>query len=254
MNSKMDFTLKKFEELLQVIKDNSISTYGIHDWIMRNPKEGILMRHDVDRKPKNSLKITKLEKRYDISSTYYFRSTQNSFVPEIIKEISSLGHEIGYHYEDLSIANGNQKEAIKLFRKHLKRFEGLVDVKTIAMHGRPLSRFDNRELWEKYNFKDFGITAEAFLSIDYSDIYYFTDTGRSWNPNAANLRDKADNQLSANISSTDELIEFVKNNKNQKIALISHPERWIDFSVQYLYSLISDNVQNIIKRIIKTIR
>ena len=35
-----------------------------------------------------------------------------------------------------------------------------------------------------------GILGEAYLSIDYTNTYYFTDTGRSWSENAVNLRDK----------------------------------------------------------------
>lgn len=45
------------------------------------------------------------------------------------------------------------------------------------MHGNPLSPRDNRELWKKYKFKDFGIIGEAYLSIDFNEVSYFTDTG-----------------------------------------------------------------------------
>jgi len=34
---------------------------------------------------------------------------------KIIKEIASYGHEIGYHFDDLSIAKGDYNKAIELF-------------------------------------------------------------------------------------------------------------------------------------------
>lgn len=249
----MDFTLKKYRKLLENIQSSGFETYGILDWFEQKPDSGVLIRHDVDRRANNSLKVAKLEKELGIKSTYYFRITSGSFKPVIIKAIKDLGHEIGYHYEDLSIAKGHYDEGIKLFQKHLKQFEGLANVKTIAMHGSPLSKYDNRDIWEKYDFKKYGVEAEAFLSIDYKDVYYFTDTGRSWS-SEANLRDKVDSDLDKKIDTTDELIKFIKENKGQKFAVVSHPERWDDNLLEWSISYAKDRSINIIKLILKNLR
>ena len=248
-----DFTTQKYIQLLEAVNESKIQTYGINDWLMNNPERGILIRHDVDRKSENSLLIAEREHDYNIKSTFYFRITKGSFNIDIIKKISKLGHEIGYHYEDLSLAGGDYENAIKLFEENLQKFRELVQINTIAMHGRPFSKFDNRDLWKKFNFKDFGILSEAFLSIDYKDIYYFTDTGRSWNPNSVNLRDKVNNQLSENINSTDDLIEFIKKNKSGKIAIVSHPERWSNRFIEYYKNYIFDSLVNIAKITVKNL-
>jgi hypothetical protein len=133
-----DFTQEKYKELLSGIKEKNIPVFGIKDFIEYPVNKGIIIRHDVDRKAKNALITAKIENEFGFKTTYYFRITKGSFKPEIIKEISDMGHEIGYHYEDLSIAKGNYEKAIELFTKHLKKFDTLADVKTIAMHGRPL--------------------------------------------------------------------------------------------------------------------
>jgi len=39
-----------------------------------------------------------------IRGTYYFRIVPESFDENVIKEIYSMGHEVGYHYEDMSLA------------------------------------------------------------------------------------------------------------------------------------------------------
>jgi len=122
------------------------------------------------------------------------------------------------------------------------------------MHGRPLSPYDNRDLWKTYNFEDYKISGEAFLSIDYSDMYYFTDTGRSWSNDSLNLRDNVNKSLQADLKNTASLIQFILNNKNTKIAVITHPERWSNNFFEHLINLLKDSVINMIKRIIKLIR
>ncbi|MBN1227065.1 MAG: hypothetical protein JXA79_08730 [Deltaproteobacteria bacterium] len=50
----------------------------------------------------NSLRTAQIENEMGITGTYYFRMVQQSFDEEVIRQIAGLGHEIGYHYEDLS--------------------------------------------------------------------------------------------------------------------------------------------------------
>lgn len=246
----MDFTLKKYEEFLSELSENKIRIYGIRDWIKLKPKNGILLRHDIDRKPKNGLKVALLEKKYGILSTYYFRIVKSSFNKSIIKQIVKLEHEIGYHYEDLSIEKGSYEKAILLFKKNLSKFRDITDIDTISMHGRPLSAYDNRDLWKEYDYKKFNLIGEAFLSIDYKDIFYFTDTGRTWRNSGANLRDKVNSNNQVNIKSTKELIDFINENRDKKIAIVSHPERWAKNNLEFIYILLKDTLINIIKRLL----
>ena len=119
-----------------------------------------------------------------------FRIVPQSNEPNIIREIQTLGHEIGYHYEDLTLCKGNPDKAIKSFERNLNYFRQFGPVKTICMHGSPLSRFDNRKLWEKYNYRDFGITGEPYFDIDFAKVLYLTDTGRRWDGEKMSIRDK----------------------------------------------------------------
>ena len=43
------------------------------------------------------------------------------------------------------------------------------------MHGSPLSRWDNRKLWEKYNYREAGIIGEPYFDVDYTDIFFGDD-------------------------------------------------------------------------------
>src|SRR5690554_5481922 len=135
----MDFTLKAYEKILIAIKEADLPVYTIAQWIEAPRESGVIMRHDVDRLPKNALEMAKLEARYGVYSTYYFRIGKPTFKPAIIVEIAKLGHEVGYHYEDLSLAKGRVDMAFELFEKHLSALRNFATIKTIAMHGRPLS-------------------------------------------------------------------------------------------------------------------
>ena len=118
------------------------------------------------------------------------------------------------------------------------------------MHGRPFSPHDNRRLWEKSNFEDFGILGECYLSINYQKLTYFSDTGRTWDPHRYNLRDKvSQNQLPA-IDRTDDLIAFLTSNQLNHICILTHPNRWPASTAGWMLSAFSDFIINRGKKIL----
>lgn len=245
-----DFTIEAYRQTLNAIKTAGVKTLGVVKWVDKRPDSGILLRHDVDRKPQNALRIAQLENEYNISSTYYFRTAKGVFQPEIIRRISDLGHEIGYHYEDLSLAGGDYGRAKEHFSIHLEQLRAVAKVETIAMHGSPFSAYDNRDLWKKFKLADFGVVAEAFLSIDYSDVYYLTDTGRTWGQTKANIRDHVKNGLVADVRTTFELALFIQKNTDKKIALVMHPERWENHWLPWAGQRVADAAANTAKMVI----
>ena len=125
-----------------------------------------------------------------IRGTFYFRVIDRVFKPDIIKQIIAYGHEIGYHYEEMDFCRGDAVCAIRIFENNLKKFRELYPVKTICMHGSPHSKFDNRDLWGKYDYHDYGIIIEPYFDINFNQVAYYTDTGRRWDGERVSLRDK----------------------------------------------------------------
>lgn len=183
-----DFTIKKYEELLKALVNQGFFFMSFEQFIQRPKDRFILLRHDVDTLPINSLKTAKIEHDLGIKGTYYFRIVPESYDENIIKQIAKLGHEIGYHYENLSTCGGDFGSAIDDFRLNLEKLKKLYLVKTICMHGSPLSKYDNRKLWEKYYYRDFGIIGEPYFDVDFGEVLYLTDTGRRWD--GVSRRDK----------------------------------------------------------------
>ena len=81
--------------------------------------------------------------------------------------------------------------AIESFSENLEMLRKIVTVKTICMHGSPMSRWDSRLLWKYYDYRDFGIIGEPYFDIDFDQVLYLTDTGRCWNGESVSIRDKA---------------------------------------------------------------
>ena len=248
-----DFTIHKFRCLCEAIAGTYPTVIMAEYMDNQHPDRFVLMRHDVDRMPGHALETARIEHELGIRATYYFRATRSVFRPDIMRQISDMDHEIGYHYEVLSEANGDPEKAIKLFRSHLDTFRTICDIKTICMHGRPLSKYDNRDLWNTYDFRDFGITGEAYMSAG-DELNYFSDTGRSWN-NRNSLRDFIpDKTESFTADTTDDLIGLIEGEEANNFYLLTHPERWSLSAIEWGLYCGVDIAVNMGKKVIATVR
>ena len=133
----IDFNYKIYRQLLEKLSLGGY-TFQTQEKFMQHPiAKSVVLRHDVDKAPEKAHNIARIEKIYNIQASYYFRIVKQSFDKEIIKKISSLGHEIGYHYEDLALCKGDYESALKQFECNLNTFRKIYPVKTICMHGSP---------------------------------------------------------------------------------------------------------------------
>ena len=148
-----DFTFRKYNELCISLLNNNFSHKRLDEYFedQNRDEKTFIMRHDVDKKPENSLEIAKIEHELGIKSTFYFRTTNEVFKEDIICQIRDLGHEIGYHYEVLAKANGDFKLAIETFQRELSQFRNFTDIKTISRHGSPISKWDCDDLEPEWN-------------------------------------------------------------------------------------------------------
>lgn len=251
-----DFTLEKYRALCQAMVESgyrvlTVSAY-LEDPDFSTPV--IILRHDVDRKPHNALKMAHIEKDYSIASAYYFRKRANTFKPDVIRDIANLGHEIGYHYETLVKAGGDFQRAIELFHEELDAFRAICPVKTICMHGSPFSRWNNRDLWKRFNFEEFDILGETYLSFDFRTVNYYSDTGRTWHSQRYNIRDRVAKRNEYEITTTEDLIHLIHSRAMNPLYILVHPNRWAGGVVELAQSACSDFVINQGKMLIQFYR
>ena len=219
------------------------------------PASFAIIRHDVDRRPFKALRMAQMENKMGIRSTYYFRTKPHVFKPSVIRAVKRLGHEIGYHYETLSDAMGVQEAALRLFEKKLKRLRLHSRIDTIAMHGRPLSPFNNLDLWRDPQDhsklqSNYNIMGEIYLAIDYKDIAYISDTGRNWDQKQSNKRDIVDTAVPVSLKSGMDLLQALKDKRWSKIIFQIHPERWSETVAEHFFQYMNDACINLIKKMI----
>ena len=119
------------------------------------------------------------------------------------------------------------------------------------MHGSPMSKWDNRKLWEKYEYKELGIMGEPYFDIDFKKVLYLTDTGRMWNNENSSVRDKVDSGFSFSFHDTDDIVQaFQKSKLPDQIMLNIHPQRWTNSYVLWTQEYVLQNIKNRIKRFI----
>ena len=250
-----DFSCKIYSKFCQHLLSLGYRPATIAEWMIQEKEEKTaIFRHDVDRKPGNAIRTAEIEREHGIRATYYFRMVPGVFRPEIIRRVAALGHEIGYHYETLSQSGGNSDAAIRLFQSNLRKLRKIAPIRTISMHGSPFSPHDNRDLWKTYDFGDFGIVGEAYLSLDYTRIAYFTDTGRIWNNSRFNIRDRVAGPPLPEFRSTAEMLRYVEKARPETICILTHPNRWSGSLPEWTFNLLSDWAVNGAKWGIRRIR
>ena len=246
-----DFTTKIYKQLLESLINNNYISQAMQEYVKSSGKKVVIMRHDVDRKPQNALRMAKLENELGVKATYYFRTIRQTFKPEIIKEIAGLGNEIAYHYECLAETNGDYEKALKNFEINLTKLRELYPIKNISMHGRPTSKWDSRLLWQKYNYKKHGILSEPYFDINYNEVLYITDAGRAWNNENINRRDKVDSKFNFSFNHTEEIISAINEKKlPNKIMINIHPEHWAETKFEWYRIYLNRKLRNTVKKIV----
>ncbi len=267
-----DFTLTTYRQLLMTLQSAGYRflTFEQHcdskSTLADTPF--VILRHDVDARPANSLRTAQIEHELGICASYYFRVVPASNQPGFIRSIAALGHEIGYHYEDMSLANGDIQAAIKHFGQQLSYFRHFYPVRTICMHGAPTSQWDGRDLWKTYDYHSYGIIGEPYLEVDFSHVFYLTDTGRRWDGFRVSLRDKVpvyqDQWIARGLvyHSTHDILRAITVSHTAQshtlsqthrqplpaqLMITTHPQRWTDNTPQWVEELLTQSVKNIAK-------
>ncbi|MEL4455476.1 hypothetical protein [Lutimonas vermicola] len=246
----MDFTVKKYKELLEALLEQKYSFQTFDDYLKDPNDRVVMLRHDVDDLPSHSLRFAKIQHNLGIQGVYYFRAVPQSWNEKIIKKIASLGHEVGYHYETMDTADGNLVKAWDQFKQHLEALRKLVPVSTICMHGSPRSKFDNKELWMKYGYKALDLIGEPYYDIDFDKVLYLTDTGRRWDGHKVSVRDKVKSKYDHSFHSTDDIISALnRSGLPDQIMFNFHPQRWHNNNWHWAEEYVIQNAKNMVKRI-----
>jgi len=253
--------------------------------------------------------MARLEAIRGVPSTYYVRTIDKTFQPGLIRRIEELGHEVGYHYEDMDRADGDVAAAHESFSAELARMRALVSVDTVCMHGNPLTAHDNRDMWDAAGgdseaaaggtatdggsltdktraagsdaettgsdaeaaesrsgttsgvvasddhggtptFDTYGLLGEAYLSMDFEDVTYFSDTGRTWRDGALKIKDHTmgEGDKHTQVDTTEELAALLRSGEVDRLCALTHPNRWARTPREWAVESAKDYAINVAKR------
>ncbi|MCK5124838.1 MAG: hypothetical protein KAR42_01140 [candidate division Zixibacteria bacterium] len=278
----MLFTFDSYKKLLDTITGAGYAIHGIEK-VLEFRLDGFIpegkftaIRHDVDYYPKRALVLAKIEADQGIATTYYIRRKFFESDIPIITKIAELGHQIGYHYEEIDThqkAPNNQvaRDAVGFFVGSLLDLDKLgFPIKSVCAHGNPISDVDNRQvvhLLRDDNFLDQlaftydrdlvaekvtnRLIGDASIDITGKDFdVYIPDTGR-FNPRY-NLKDHIDDCKTAGLNNLEDLSAILGTTKNHRVYMNMHPDRWSGDILTWMFDFGLDSAKNMVKRFMGT--
>ncbi len=248
-----EFTMAAYADLLDAVDDAGVEPLTVREYLASDdlPERFVILRHDVDRKPGNAERMAELEADRGVAATYYYRTS--TFTRERVQRIEDLGHEVGYHYEDYVRASGDLEDAHRRFANNLDVFRRACSVDTICMHGNPLSPHDNRDMWTEPgapSFEAYDLLGEAYLSMDFADVTYFSDTGRTWLDGDLKIKDETvgDSRKAVAAATTTDLATLFRTGELDRACVLAHPSRWADSLPELVSARSKDHAVNLVKR------
>jgi len=130
-----DFTVEHYRVLLGLAKSNwGFVKYDNIPWGERF----VLWRHDVDYSLNRSLELARIEHQEGVSATYFvnphseFYNLAESGQYQIIKQILSLGHDLGMHFDAAFHGVMSEAELNCLVARDARNLEELFGAKLVA--------------------------------------------------------------------------------------------------------------------------
>lgn len=184
------FTFSQYALLLDSYVSQGLKPYTVRGYLQTPPMPGekfVIIRHDTEWGSERAVRKAQLEHELGLCGTYYFHGPHRTrvFHPDDMRRIEDLGHEVGYHYETLDLAEGDFQKAEEIFADQLAQFRAAgVAIDTVCRHGNPRKKKvtykHNGDLFQgrvDEMCSTYGLLGEAYESIAVKEHQYVSDVG-----------------------------------------------------------------------------
>lgn len=224
-NKEIKFTYKELEDFLSYAKKIA----PIIPLRMINSKTGIILRHDVDFDIYQAYKLSKIEKRLGITSTFFIMTTCHTYNPlsplnrKLLSEMIKDGFEIGLHFDPTVYGNISFDDLRDKVKIECQILESVITepITSISLHNPSLS--GKYPIFEGY--------INAYSEDIFSDECYLSDS-------CMDFRGKTP-------------YEFVNKAGNMSLQIVLHPLHWsekgdnyIEIFYKYIYRLVDSIDEN----------
>ena len=206
---RCDFSFGHYEQIVKLVqKRYSFSFFS--DYAKKNNEKiaKVYLRHDVDLSLEKALELAKIEKKNGAVSTYFIRldglyyNIFHARYISIINKIVKLGHQIGLHFDELSVVSKekNSKVFVSKIKQQISILRQYFPVNSVVSFHRPSPSLFGKDLLD-----------EGLIST-YSDYFfnktkYLSDSRGLWKEGC--------------------VCKYLQNNNNKRdLQLLVHPVWW----------------------------
>ena len=175
----MHFTYEAYKRLLCSLRDHGYEICGYDDW--QDKKRCVILRHDIDNDIEKALYLAGVEHEMGVKSTYFVLVSSDFYIVfsaangSRLRELSSLGHAIGLHFDEVRYPEIKEPEdACVLIEKEARILSEAAGtpVTTVSMH-RPSKMMLGADLKIPGIINSYGQTY-------FKDFKYLSDSRRRW--------------------------------------------------------------------------
>jgi len=228
-----DFTFSYYKQIFQKALENNYKIITLKEFFLDEYHENdkiLVNRIDVDVKIERLREIFKIFKELDIKASIYLRLHAPNYNLlsigniKIIKDLVSIGCEVGLHTELEDVGEYCNLNKRKLLRQEVELFETVFGVKLYgtASHG-DMTYYNNLDFWKTNAPSDFGLIYEAYDKKLWDNCRYISDS--EW------TRWKAYENGMLLDSDRRNPIEHMQDNP-KVLHILTHPESWYE---NYIY-------------------
>jgi hypothetical protein len=202
-----DFTIEHYTEILNqlLIQKRQFLSF---DMVQDNIKNSVLLRHDIDLQVDASYEIASLENSLGIKSNYFillhspfynFFENQNF---KMLNEIIKMGHYIGLHFDSTFYKIENEEQLTFYLEKEKNIFKSIFECNLSSFSFHLTNSFTNN-----CENIEYAKLVNAYASYIKNNFKYCSDSYGLWR--------------------FSRMIDFIKENKESNIQLLTHPEWWV---------------------------
>jgi hypothetical protein len=149
----------------------------------------VILRHDVDYTLNGVLQLAEIETELGITATYLFRvhaHEYNCFTPHVyslIKQLKSLGHEIGLHFEAMTIGRALGLHPPDLLKVEKRVLEDIIGAQVLtASEHRDISQVVHQtpNYHDVFDPLDAGFVNYALDPRFFNKMKYLSDSNGLW--------------------------------------------------------------------------
>lgn len=202
-----DFTESHYREILQLVKDTNRASvsYCSIPW----GGKYLLWRHDIDISINRSVRLAEINAEHSVHSTFFvnihsnFYNTFELAQARMLREIISMGHDIGVHFDGAFFGEIGQDEVASAIAKEANLLAELTGKPPVAVsfHNptRRMLTIDSPRL---------GGLVNAYSQKLMTDAKYCSDSNGYWRH--------------------DRLADIVADSTVERLQVLTHPDWWMN--------------------------